>query len=491
MAAGASPLNITDPIRDHATVTPLADAVVREDGEAVCYRDLDRAIDGIAAGLRDCGIQAGAIVRVETPNAYRHLVARLALARMGAAFAPETFPQADVNAVLGQAGSSSTDRQLSLKSLWAEWVDSARSLPESISCQDASAVFGYFPTSGTTGTPRHVALSHEVLALRIQAWGDGFSGVRRPRELSTIGSGVMYGFSTRMRALWLGGAIVIANADGVLAALERYRVTRLVMAPNALQSLLDRMPDGAPRPGSLEEIETSGAMLPDVVYRGARDRLCAKVMCGYGSTEAGWATLAHAGTLMGRPGAVGQAVPGIEIQIVGEGERPLPPGSIGALRIRGAACVQEYHRDAAAGITVFRDGWFYPGDEGTIAEDGMLTLVGRTSEVINKGGQKISPGAVEEVLRSARGVRDAAAFGVTLPSGEAQLWAAIVPEADTLSRADAAAMRELCAQRLKLSAPDAYMRLRKIPRNEMGKIRRQELARMALAGPGRRGRAAG
>ena len=488
MDAGASPLNITDPIRDHAAATPLADAVVREDGEVVCYRDLDRAIDGIAAGLRDCGIQAGAIVRVETPNAYRNLVARLALARMGAAFAPETLPEAEFDAVLGQVegGSTTRPRQLSLKSLWADWVDSGRKRPATGPCAEASAIFGFFPTSGTTGTPRHVAASHELIARRLAAWGDTPPGARPPRELSTIGSGTIYGFTTRLRTLWQGGAIIVAQAAATLPALNKFRASRLVIAPNALHRLLEQLPAGAPRPVSLEEIETSGALLPDPVYLAARDRLCMRITSGYGTTETGWTTLTPAGELSARPGAVGFAVPGIEIQIVGADAAPLPSGSAGALRIRGASCVLAYHHDPAASAQVFRDGWFYPGDEATIDADGMLTLVGRTSEVINKGGQKISPRVVEEVVLSASGVRDAAAFGVKLPSGVTQLWAAIVLDGDAPARAGAAAMRELCAKRLKASAPDVFLRLKEIPRNAMGKILRRELEKMALASLARR-----
>ena len=314
--------------------------------------------------------------------------------------------------------------------------------------------------------------------------------VRPPRELSTIGSATIYGFTTRLRTLWQGGAIIVAQAAATVPALNKFRVSRLVIAPNALHHLLEQLPAGSPRPASLEEIETSGALLPDPVYFAARDRLCTQITSGYGSTEAGWITLTPAGELSARPGAVGFVVPGIEIQVVGADAAPLPAGSAGALRIRGASCVMEYYRDPEASAQVFRDGWFYPGDEARIGEDGMLTLVGRTSEVINKGGQKISPRVVEEVVLSAPGVRDAAAFGVTLPSGVTQLWAAIVLDDDAPASSGAAAMRELCAERLKVSAPDVFLRLKEIPRNEMGKIRRRELEKMALASLARRRRGA-
>lgn len=472
-----SEANITDAIRRHALAEPLADAVVRQDGGTISYRDLDRAIDGIAAGLADQGIRPGAVVRVETPNAYRHLVARLALARMGAAFAPETLPEDALDAVLGLAAGASTVRQLSLKALWENWVDSGRALPASPAFGDSFAVAGFFPTSGTTGVPRHVAVSHEALELRLRAWGESPAGAKRPRELCTIGAGTVYGFTTRLRTLWQGGAIVISNGDRVLAALDRYRVTRLVTAPNTLQTLLERMPSRAPRPASLDQIETSGAMLPDVVYAAARDRLCPDIFSGYGSTEVGWTALAPASSLLGRPGAVGRVVPGVEIEVVGPRGESLPAGEPGVLRIRGATCVHSYYRDPEASAEVFRDGWFYPGDEARIEADGMLVLVGRTSEVINKGGAKINPRTVEEVLLSAPGVRDAAAFGVTLPSGATRLWAAVVLAGEAQ---DPDALRALCRERLQTLAPDGFLQLKAIPRNEMGKIKRPELAKLVL-----------
>lgn len=479
-ASANIPANITDPIREHARKSPEAEAVILHSGEVVTYAMLERAIDALASGILESGIRPGDAVCVRTPNGYQDLVARLSLARIGAAIAPVSMSSGGLVAILGGgAADASGARVIPLPKLWAERVVAATDRAEIASHQDADAVCAYFPTSGTTGRPRHTAVSHRMFGQRIRAVGDTRRLSGPPREICSIGPATSFGFRCRVNALWEGGTVVmVGSAEQTLAALRGQRVNRLIMSPGTLQTLLQNMPADAAKPETLEEIETTGTLLPDAVYAKARDRLCAKITARYGSTEASWVASAPASALLGRPGAIGYAEPGVEVQVVGADGRPVPAGTPGVMRIRSANCVNGYYRDAEASEKVFRDGWFYPGDEAVIAPDGMIVIVGRTSEVINKAGNKISPQAVEEVLVSAPGIADAAVFGLPGWSGETRVWAAIVSDKPG-TRPDVAALREFCKTRLKLQAPDFYLLVKAIPRNDMGKIQRQPLQEMA------------
>ena len=481
MSASANiPANITDPIREHARATPEGQAVILHSGEAVSYAMLERAIDAVAAGLRGDGIRPGDTVCVRTPNGYQDLVARLAIARLGAVIAPISMAPAGLTAILGAGEApASKVRAIPLAKLWAERVVAASDQAEFASHQDLDAVCAYFPTSGTTGRPRHTKVTHHMFGQRIRAVGDARRLSSAPREICSIGPATSFGFRCRVNALWEGGTVVmVGSAEQTMTALNAHRVNRLIMSPGTLQTLLQQLPADGAKPAALEEIETTGTLLPDAVYTQARDRLCARIIARYGSTEASWVASAPAADLVGRQGAIGRAEPGVEVEAVGQDGRPVPAGTAGVMRIRSANCVSGYHGDPEASARVFREGWFYPGDEVVIAADGMISIVGRTSDVINRAGNKISPQAVEEVLRTATGIADAAVFAMPSSSGETRVWAAIVPATPGV-RPDVARLREFCKERLKLHAPDFYLLVKAIPRNDMGKIQRQPLQAMA------------
>jgi acyl-coenzyme A synthetase/AMP-(fatty) acid ligase len=138
-----------------------------------------------------------------------------------------------------------------------------------------------------------------------------------------------------------------------------------------------------------------------------------------------------------------------------------------------------YTGDPVASARV-QDGWVYPGDVGAVSSDGLLTVAGRAGELINSGGNKVSPRVIEDVLLSFAGVREAAAFGVPDSLGLTRIWAAMVVDRPV----DGAALQAFCVARLGNVAPKHVMKMDALPRNESGKILRTELARIAAAAHG-------
>ncbi len=146
--------------------------------------------------------------------------------------------------------------------------------------------------------------------------------------------------------------------------------------------------------------------------------------------------------------------------------------------MRSAGCAVAYFEDPVASARVFRGGWVHTGDLGIVARDGLLTVTGRASEVINQGGMKISPQVIENVLLSVDEIVEAAAFGVPDGHGVTRIWAAIVPSGPV----DLVAVKTLCRERLQHNAPTAFLQLKALPRNEAGKVLHDDLRTMALAG---------
>lgn len=179
-----------------------------------------------------------------------------------------------------------------------------------------------------------------------------------------------------------------------------------------------------------------------------------------------------AALLDAHPGAVGYKVPWAEIEAMDADGASCPPGCTGELRVRSDEIVTGYHGDTAQTEASFRNGWFYPGDVGVIMPDGEIRIEGRTDEVMNLGGLKLLPGAVEDVIRFCPGVEDVAVFSVKATDDTEAPWAAIV-------RSDQFNGNEL-ASRLRSRLPPLQIAwMDEVPRNDTGKVQRRLLRQQA------------
>ena len=180
------------------------------------------------------------------------------------------------------------------------------------------------------------------------------------------------------------------------------------------------------------------------------------------------------------PGRCGVLVPWVQGETVDENDRLLPAGQDGILRFRCDDMVTGYLNDAEASRRFFKDGWFYPGDTGTVTARRHVIVSGRTAEVINAGGVKVAPEVIENVVRTYAGITDCAVFSVPGPTGLPAIWCAIVVDREI----DLAALGRHCGAQLR-RAPQFFLKLPELPRNRTGKILRRslpELARAAMRG---------
>lgn len=478
-------MNATEPIRRWASQTPDAVAYEFVDGTTITYAVLERTVDAVARRARAMGLLPGQSAAIASNGQYRFVVTALALGRIGVAFAPVTLPAHLTDVLLqdrGQPGNGCT-RIVALDDVWPDDSlpsDDAGTAPFH---DDGAAILIHCPSSGTTGGPKFVPVSHALAVRRVDRdWFSPSLVAARARSAGLrlacfITAGSSYGFSSILFALRSGGTVLqpVTSARDVPEWLVRSRVDHMVAPPIALKRMAEALPP-VRAPNFLMTIEAGGGTLAPSVHDLVRDRMCAQVFINYGSTECGRVAGAAAGAILDKAGAVGYAYPGVEIQVVDDDDKPLPAGDEGNVRIRSDRNADGYLDNPKASDVTFRAGWVYPGDRGVLESDGLLRIVGRTDDVINIGGGKVNPEAIEEAMMAMGDLREVAVFGASADDGVTVICAAIVPTAPL----HADTYHERCRERLGALAPVLIMHMQALPRNANGKVLRHQLATMAV-----------
>jgi long-chain acyl-CoA synthetase len=215
-----------------------------------------------------------------------------------------------------------------------------------------------------------------------------------------------------------------------------------------------------------------------------RARLCSNLIFYYGTTETSTISSAPAHALTGVAGAVGHVAPDVSVRIVDEAGAPLPAGHEGVVLVRTPVSVTGYFDTSGQSETAFRDGHFDSGDVGYLTQDRMLVITGRKKEVLNLGGDKVSPQFIEAAVAAFKGIREAGALSMLNDVGVEEVWSFIV-HGEAL---DKEALHKHCRERLtQTHMPVRFISVPELPRNGNGKLERQRLAAMAheLRGAGR------
>jgi acyl-CoA synthetase (AMP-forming)/AMP-acid ligase II len=344
-------------------------------------------------------------------------------------------------------------------------------------------------TSGTTARPKMVPLTVNNLAASARNIIGTLGLSPADRCLNVMPLFHIHGLVAGLLApLASGGSVVCpAGFDAFKFAgwVENQRPTWYTAVPTMHQVILQRI---APRPPggspSLRFIRSSSSSLPPVVLEELEARFGVPVVEAYGMTEA-----AHQITSnplppgRRKPGSVGTGH-GVEIRVIDESGAGLPDGATGEVAIQGPNVMGAYVANAEANAQAFVAGWFRTGDEGFVDGEGYLHLTGRLKEIINRGGEKISPREVDEVLLRHPAVAQAVAFAIPHALLGEDVGAAVV-----LRKGSDVGERELrgfAAERLAaFKVPKTIMFLDQIPKGPTGKVQRVGLAaRLGIAGEG-------
>jgi acyl-CoA synthetase (AMP-forming)/AMP-acid ligase II len=337
-------------------------------------------------------------------------------------------------------------------------------------------------TSGTTSRPKQVPLTHQNLCASARAVAAALALGPGDRALHLMPLFHIHGLVAGLLApLAAGGSLFVPpgfNALRFFAWLDEARATWYTAVPTMHQAVLARAERNRElvARARLRLVRSSSASLAPSVMAALESAFAAPVIEAYGMTEA-----AHQMTsnplppAPRKPGSVGLPA-GPEVAILDASGAPVPAGQEGEVGVRGPSVMKGYDGDPAATAAAFVRGWFRTGDQGLFDGDGYLHLTGRLKEMINRGGEKIAPREVDEVLLAHPAVAQAVTFALPHERLGEEVAAAVVLRAD--AAASEGELRELVRARLAdFKVPRRIVFVDAIPTGPTGKLMRIGLAR--------------
>lgn len=472
--------------------------VIPDGGPSVSYAELGEHIAIVSDMLRRSGVRPGEAVAIVLGNTLEYLVtflaatsARAIATPLNPAYKVEEFrfymEDAGVRAVIlppGEHAARTAAAQLNIP-CWEAHLDGRGCV--SLACPASGTTAASAPepedialflhTSGTTSRPKGVPLTHRNLMTSIRNIAQTYA--LTPDDVSLIVMPLFHVhglLGATLSTLSRGGTAVIParfSASSFWPTALAHRVTWYSAVPTIHQVLLSRADaDQAPRSG-LRFIRSCSAALAPAVFAQLEERFGAPVLEAYGMTEAAHQMCSNPlPPRPRRPGSVGPGT-GVEVVILDEQGRCLPPGSQGEVSIRGANVTHGYHNNPAANALAFTSGYFRTGDQGCIDADGYLTLTGRIKELINRGGEKISPLEVDAALLEHPAVAEACCFGVPDAKYGEEVHAAVVLR----GAATALDLQLFCRDRLAdFKVPKQIHITTQVPRTATGKVQRRHVA---------------
>jgi malonyl-CoA/methylmalonyl-CoA synthetase len=342
-------------------------------------------------------------------------------------------------------------------------------------------------TSGTTGGPRGVVITHANLVAQITSLVTAWQWSPDDRVLLVLPLHHVHGIVNVLGcALWTGARCDVASprfeAGETWTRLAFGDLTLFMAVPTIYQKLIaawEAAPEATRRAWTdgargLRVMVSGSAALPVATLRRWHEITGHTLLERYGMTEIG---MALSNPLHGerRPGFVGTPLPGVDVRLVDDAGRAVPPGEPGELEVRGPGVFQEYWGRPDATREAFRDGWFRTGDL-AVVEDGSFRLLGRTSvDILKTGGYKVSALEIEDVLRGHPAVGECAVVGLDDPEWGQRVCAAVELRPGallTLEELQAWARERLAPYKL----PRALVTVPALPRNAMGKVVKRDVA---------------
>jgi acyl-CoA synthetase (AMP-forming)/AMP-acid ligase II len=480
-------------------------AVVVPDGVRLTYRALREQVSDAADVLAQLGLGRDDRIAMVLPNSAEAIVLFLAASAVGtaaplnAAYKEDEFRfyLADIEArslvVPPGAGEAARRALPAAATLVEASIDQRGRITLTSSSPHQAARRAAAPkdddvalvlhTSGTTSRPKLVPLRQRNLFLSAENIARTYDLTPSDVALCVMPLFHIHGLmASTMATFWSGGTVVVPPKFDPLTfwpVTKANAATWYSAVPTMHQMLLMR--NRGERPMGAEKLRfirsSSSALSPETMRR-LESSFGAPVLEAYGMTEASHQMASNPlPPADRRPGTVGTGT-GVRIAIMDEAGGLLASGARGEVVIQGPTVIDGYAHNPEANSKSFTDGWFRTGDQGFLDPDGYLSLVGRLKEMINRGGEKIAPREIDDVLLQHPAVGEAVAFGSPHPAWGEEVAAAVVLKSPTTEKELIAFARERLAD---YKVPRRVFIVEQIPRTATGKIQRRTVAEMLNA----------
>jgi len=467
---------------------------------------IQRESNSLANGLMGLGVKRGDIVAVILPNGPAVPVAFTAIFKMGAIFLPVIFALAvpEIRYILedSQAHTIITDGDLypkvaeaarGLKNIKNILVKTDRSIPPSAFSfdemargnpvtfdivsvnSDDLAVLMY--TSGTTGFPKGVMLTHGNISSNVEAGIPAWPTGPEDTMLIPLPLNHIFGLLMINECNLTGARIVLHkwfDPRLVLQSIARHKITQFVGVPTMYIRLVEAYDPAVHNMQSIRRLLCAAAPLSTETIHLVESRWQKPLFQGYGMTETSPTIARQREGRPRKPGSTGPAIDGVEIKIFDELDREVPAGEVGEICVRGPNVMKGYLHKEGETQAALRNGWLHTGDMGHLDKDGDLFITDRKKDLIIRGGENISPGALEGILYNHPAVLETAVVGIPDPTYGEEVKAFVVLKPGTQ-----VSEPELIDHCLKFTSrfrvPKTIAFLNELPKNAVGKILKRAL----------------
>jgi long-chain acyl-CoA synthetase len=493
-------------VQAHALATPSATAL-HQDGQDLTYADLQMLIAALNGRLRHLGVQPGDRVGICGLNSAEWVAAFLACIDTGAIAVPLNYRlsrhELDVQIELlgprlvlcdnelvdaveaGVMHAGSTLRTLvrSETGVNSVWHGPSAGAAHAATAPSEPALISF--TSGSTGIPKGAVITHEGLAAAASAYTQVMATSSFDRTLVMVPLFHNTGFCDQLTHMLLVGGTVdllpVFGTSAARAALIRRPSTFLMGVPGILR-LLATGPAADAVFSACRIACYGGSPMPEAWIHDIAGRWPGlRLYNSYGLTE--FTSVSH---LLGpadiptQAHTVGRPVPGVRQRIIDSDDSDVAADVVGHLLLAGPSRMKEYWRAPALTHDALVGRWLRTGDVGSVSEDGFLTLVGRDSDVINRGGEKVSPLQVEAALSLEPDITEAAVVGAPHAIfGERVVAFVALRGSETLD--EEAVRQHLSCQVADYAIPERFMVVDQLPRGATGKVDRRALSEAAEA----------
>ncbi len=476
------------------------------EGKKYTYRELNDYSEGFAAGLAGLGVRPGDRVGILLSNSPEFAVAYFGIVKAGAAAVPlNTFlTVSELEFILADAGvevlvssHAFADKLPELRKHSArlryvvaagDRVDGTLPFDDVIrkggrgcdvpSDSEAAAVLY---TSGTTGNPKGVVLTHSNLLSNAESCAKAFRISKHDRLLLFLPMFHAFAFLVCMLMPVMVGARVLVLASvkpfsNIVKAVFLGRVTLFVAIPAVYNILSAKsFPWLLLKMTALRLCISGAAPLAGETLERFQAAFPAPLLEGYGLTEASPVVSCNPLDGKRKPGSVGLPIPGVRVKVVDENEKELPPGKVGDIIVSGPNVMKGYLGNEEATRETIRGGWLFTGDMGYVDEEGYIFIVDRKKDLILVHGMNVYPREVEEALYRHPSVKDAAVIGVHDADTEFPRAFITLKEGHTAKEAE---IRTYLKERLApYKVPRQVVIMDELPMTPTGKVLKKELKR--------------